>query len=96
MRHVSLIAQASAAQCLSVSHHHGVAALMTRSGILIFSIRIAGAVVAAGCFLAGLWSVFRHPFKGFLLIGLGIILGVVFGRVPGRSGGGLTGGKDAG
>jgi hypothetical protein len=79
-----------------VSHHHGVAALMTRSGILVFSIRMAGAVVAAGCFLAGLWSVFRHRGQGFLLIGLGIILGVVLGRVPGRSGEALTGGKDAG
>ena len=69
---------------------------MTRSGVLIFSIRIACAVVAAGCFVAGLWSVFRHPGQGFLLIGLGIILGVVFGRVPGRSGETLTGGKDAG
>ena len=81
-----------------VSHHQGVTALNDRNtktwgGIFVFTIRITGAVVAAACFLSGLWSVFRQPAQGFMLMGLGIVVGIVFGRVPTGSGEAITGKK---
>jgi hypothetical protein len=65
----------------------------TRGGIAGFAIRAAGGVVAVGCLLAGLWSVFKQPAQGFMLMGLGIVVGIVFGRVPTGSGESLTGKK---
>ena len=50
--------------------------------IVIFAMRLVGAVVAVGCFLLGLWLVFSHPGQGFMLMGVGIVVGVLFGRVP--------------
>jgi hypothetical protein len=48
---------------------------------IAFLVRIAAGIVAVGCFLAGLWSVFSHPAQGFALMGLGIVVGIAFGRV---------------
>lgn len=59
-----------------------------RGGILVLTLvtRIVVGVAAVGCFFAGLWSVFSHPSRGVMLMGLGIVLGVVFGRVPRNAG----------
>jgi hypothetical protein len=62
-------------------------------GILIFAIRIVGAIVAAACFVAGLWSVFSDPGRGFSLMGLGIVVGIVFGRVSASAGKAIADGK---
>jgi hypothetical protein len=48
----------------------------------ILALHLVGAVAAVGSFLLGLWSVFSHPSRGFMLMGLGIVIGVLFGRVP--------------
>ena len=50
--------------------------------VAVLTIRIVVGVVAVGCFLMGLWSVWGAPGRGASLMGLGILLGVAFGRYP--------------